>query len=140
MEFLLLTLIGIVVIAIATINLKKIKETKNWESVNGKVTESIARTTKGEHGEGSKSLFALTYQYFVNEKEFNNGRNYLTQTNYNVYDEQKKYPIGKEVTVHYNPNNPQESALILGTYTGVYIQMTIGAIAVLTGIFLAIFF
>ncbi len=59
--------------------------------------------------------FSITYEYFVDEAKFESSRvHFGYQTSSDVSYAQgfvNKYPVGKEVEVYYNPNDPSEAVL-----------------------------
>ena len=87
---------------------------KNWASTPGKVITSRVEVSGGEYT--SVSPF-IVYQYNVYDREYSNSQiragdahmsSYSSRDSYNMVD---KYPVGAEVTVYYDPENPQQSAL-----------------------------
>jgi len=100
---------------------KKSKEAKglreaarNWASTTGKVVTSRVEVSGGEYT--SVKPFVM-YQYSVYDREYSNSQikagdihvsTYRSRDSYNLVD---KYPVGAEVTVYYDPEDPQQSAL-----------------------------
>jgi len=100
---------------------KKSKEAKalreaarNWASTTGKVITSRVEVSGGDYT--SVSPF-IVYQYNVYGRDYSNSQikagdvhmsSYGSRDSYNIVD---KYPVGADVTVFYNPENPQQSAL-----------------------------
>lgn len=93
-------------------------------TVGGKILNSERR------GSSKSSAHDIEYQYVVNGYTFvsdtvsykASGSNYSRRT-------VRKYPVGKEVTVYYDPSNPRYSVLELGELEArVFLQAIFGAI------------
>jgi len=100
---------------------KKSKEAKalraaaeNWASTTGKVVTSRVEVSGGDHTTVSPHI---VFQYTVYGKEYSNSQikagdiHMSTYSSRNAYDIVDKYPAGSEVTVYYDPENPEQSAL-----------------------------
>lgn len=87
---------------------------KNWASTTGKVTTSRVEVSGGEYT--SVSPF-IVYQYNVYDRDYSNSQikagdvHISSYSSRAAYDMADKYPVGSEVTVYYNPEDPQQSAL-----------------------------
>ena len=87
---------------------------QNWSSTTGKVITSRVEVTGGDHTTVSPHI---VYQYNVYSNEYSNsqikvGDTFISSyTSRQSYDTVDKYPVGAEVTVYYDPENPQQSAL-----------------------------
>ncbi len=99
---------------------KKNTETQQWLPVPGKIISAslIGRSTKTSSGFERK----ITYEYVVNGHTYSSNRVAIGEMegNYSELhkDIEKLYPAGKEVTVYYNPLNPQEAVLRPGEFRG----------------------
>jgi hypothetical protein len=100
---------------------KKSKEAKalrdaarNWPSTVGKVITSRAEVSGGEY---TSVVPFIVYQYNVYGRDYSNSQikagdvHMSSYSSRAAYDKVDKYPVGSEVTVYYNPENPQQSAL-----------------------------
>ena len=100
---------------------KKSKEAKslreaarNWATTTGKIITSRVEVSGGEYT--SVRPFVV-YQYNVYSQDYSNSQikaGDVHMSSYNsraAYDKVDKYPVGSEVTVYYNPEDPQQSAL-----------------------------
>ncbi|MBN1452162.1 MAG: DUF3592 domain-containing protein [Anaerolineales bacterium] len=100
---------------------KKSKEAKtlreaarNWASTIGKVVTSRVEVSGGDHTSVSPHI---VFQYSVYGRGYSGsqikaGDVHLSSYSSRVaYDTVDKYPVGAEVTVYYDPENPQLSAL-----------------------------
>ena len=73
----------------------------SWHTTQGFI--SVSRRLKTKTG----TLSDISYSYWVNDKEYVNDRIYFGHNNTRV----KLYPLGKEVVVFYNPQDPQQASL-----------------------------
>ena len=87
---------------------------KNWATVSGRVITSRVEVSGGEYT--SVNPFVV-YQYNVYGRDYTNSQiragdihvsAYSSRDSYNIVD---RYPVGIEVTVYYDPEDPQRSAL-----------------------------
>ncbi|KXK12812.1 MAG: hypothetical protein UZ14_CFX002002050 [Chloroflexi bacterium OLB14] len=92
------------------------QDSQNWSTTTGKILMSSVQSQRSSTG-GYSIYPVIVYQYEVNGKTYQNqtvrvGDKFLK---INVVGQAQKtvdkYPIGKEVTVYYDPNNPAECAL-----------------------------
>ncbi|MBN2040216.1 MAG: DUF3592 domain-containing protein [Spirochaetes bacterium] len=101
------------------------KESVSWPSVKGKITYS--RVEAGRNNKKQEYLPSVKYIYRVNKKLYTG--NNITASD--VYQKTrgsantilKKYPVGGEVSVYYNPANPDNSVLETGMRRNVYIML-----------------
>ena len=109
--------------------LENAKNSVNWPTVPGKVTESKI----GSHtSDGSTTYSAdVTYRYLVEEAEIHSDRVWFGD-NYSSSDRTmferivNKYPVGKEVKVYYNPDDEFIAVLEPGAVTSSYIGFGMG--------------
>jgi len=87
---------------------------KNWTSTTGKVITSRVEVSGGEH----TSVYPrIVFEYHVYGKKYTGSQikagdiHWASYTSRASYDMVDKYPIGSEVTVYYDPENPQQAAL-----------------------------
>lgn len=89
---------------------------QNWSSTSGTVLMSSVQLSRSSTG-GSSIYPVIVYQYEVNGKTYQSqsiraGDKYLkVNVSWQAQETVDKYPIGKQVTVYYDPNNPAECAL-----------------------------
>lgn len=111
-----------------------------WPSVQGVVTVSKVAGERAFHPH-------IEYEYSVG------GRTYRDSTTLDLpsfggrrskYDAAEfvasQYPVGRKVTVHYNPQNPSESNLRVFPSWAVYGKMSVGILLSAFGVFCAIGF
>jgi len=92
-------------------------QSKSWAHAQGVVYQSEWVENHLNHGEGTANI---AYRYSVGGQSYE-GTNILPGTNeYLTPDIQAKlrqYPVGANVTVFYDPADPQDSALEIGVIT-----------------------
>jgi hypothetical protein len=116
------------------VSLPKAINAKYFPTVVGKITSSEVGTPivgVGREGGDRVQTFTLdiTYKYVVNGKTYSSKKRrwHEVQSSFHRYHDSiaRKYPLGKSVTVYYNPNNPKvavlEPGLGLGALMGLFI-------------------
>jgi hypothetical protein len=101
------------------------KESMAWPSAKGKITYSHAAPHRGDSGQ--QFLPSVKYTYNVNGKAYT-GRRITSSDVYqrnlgSAKDILKKYPIGGEVAVYYDPADPGTSLLEIGIRRNVYVLL-----------------
>ncbi|NJN80338.1 MAG: DUF3592 domain-containing protein [Anaerolineales bacterium] len=90
---------------------------QNWLSTTGTILMSSVQSRRSSSSGGYSDYPVIVYQYQVNGQSYQSQRLKAGEQFFNVnvswqaQETINKYPIGKEVTVYYDPNNPAESAL-----------------------------
>ena len=94
-----------------------LKAATTWPATTGRVIKSRVEVSGGEH----TSVYPrITYAYDVNGRAYQNDllragdRIMRVSTGQDAYATVDRYPEGANVTVYYNPANPQESVLEKG--------------------------
>ncbi len=116
-------LFGAAIICIGVKMLNEANESKGWQTVVGKVIGSSIQAKRFNTG-SSSSRGGITYHADVRYEYVVDG---LTQSSteisagdYGSSDPSharqvaKQYPVGREVTVHYSPENPAKAVLQAG--------------------------
>ena len=106
------------------------KASTAWPFVKAQITYSHASYHKGEPG--SEYMPTVKYSYTVTSKRYTGNR--ITASD--VYEKSKsgaddilrQYPVGGQVSVYYDPENPGSSLLKVGVKQNIYIMMA-GALA-----------
>lgn len=92
------------------------QESQNWASTTGTIMMSSVQSRRSGTG-GYSTIPVIVYQFEVNGKTIQSqniraGDKYLkVNVSWQAQETVDKYPIGKQVTVYYDPNNPAECAL-----------------------------
>jgi hypothetical protein len=110
-----LAAIGLAGLAVAK---RRIAQTAQWPSVRGRIVTSEVTTTAVKTGRVFReSLVANTvYSYSVNGRNFRgDARRVVPMLHFETEGTPEeivgKYPVGKSVTVYYDPNNPADALL-----------------------------
>ena len=101
------------------------KESMAWTSAKGTITYSHAAPHRGDSGQ--KYLPSVKYTYIVDGNAYTGRRitsSDVFQRNLgSAKDILKKYPIGGEVAVYYDPADPGTSLLEIGIKRNIYVLL-----------------
>jgi hypothetical protein len=123
----------------------KLQQSKDWLTTMGKIISSeldAQMTTDDEGNETTTYLALITFSYKVGETIYESDRinfDYGMRTS-NIQKQQsvvKQYPVGREITVYYDPADPQQSVLekrVDATFT----TMLVSAVFIAIGLIVAI--
>jgi len=105
--------------------LDKAKASNEWPSTDGKVIESELERHRGNEGETMYKALVV-YEYSLDGGEFESDRvwfggGYSTSDRSEMQAVVKEYPVGKNVTVYYSPDDPGEAVLKPGAYFSSYL-------------------
>lgn len=102
----------------------EVRKAMRWRRTEGRITHSAitarrvrtAQTHAGTQGRGDREVrnFAdIRYEYSVNGQRFKGQRVSIGEDpgNFRVAETLARYPVGKQVVVHYDPENPAEAVL-----------------------------
>lgn len=122
--------------------LSKAKESVNWPVVTGSVTRSEVAQKRDSDGDRTYRP-DVEYKYSVDEEDFVGFDVYVASSSMwsssrsSANETVRKYKVGKDVEVHYNPNDPADAVLEPGTNWMTYLPFGIGLIfAVIGGLIL----
>jgi len=97
-------------------------ESVGWPAVKGRITYSHAQPRKAKTG--SEYLPSVRYAYKVNGKSYTGTRISASELYFKslgrARDRLRNYPVGGEVSVRYEPDNPGNSLLETGLPGNVY--------------------
>lgn len=110
--------------------LQDARASASWPSAEGRVIGSeVTRSTDADGGDSYSP--EVTYSYTVENASYTND---LIKFGENAYGSRNKaeeiaanYPVGRAVTVYYDPEQPDLSALEPGVTAGSFIVLCIGA-------------
>ncbi len=92
-----------------------------WPSVSGLITRSNLEARRT--GTGSRRRVEhdveISYEYVVDGAVYRNDVVRFDQQNLTLKNKQllvSSHPVGKKVTVYYNPDRPKQSVLVQGSY------------------------
>lgn len=114
--------------------LQDARASESWPTADGVVIRS--EVTRSTDAEGSDSYSPeITYAYTVNNEQL---ANKTIKFGENSYSNRRKaeeiansYPVGRNVTVYYDPEKPDKSVLEPGVSAGSYIVIGIGVFFIL---------
>lgn len=122
--------------------LQTAKASASWPTAEGIVTESeVSHSTDSEGGDSYSP--EVTYRYQVGNLFYENN---TIKFGENAYSSRRRaeqiaatYPVGRGVTVYYNPDQPDRSVLEPGVSAGSYIVLAIGLLFVVVSLVAALF-
>lgn len=123
----------------AIVTIPKSLKTKDWVTVQGKITDS--RLVKAQHTKrtGQRiTVFSATidFEYGVDGNTYTGSRKRFADRSKDGAKVRKamlaRFPIGETVPVYYNPNEPSEAVLVKGL-AGKYIFAVLVFLIVLAG-------
>ncbi len=116
-------IVGLMITAFGWRAFQKGKATQQWPSVSGKVSETRLASEEND------LLPDIRFNYTVNENHYEGRVEFPpgTMPMPGFADNQlEKYPLGSEVAVYYNPQQPQQSTLEPGRATDDWLILAIG--------------
>ena len=119
------------------------KASPAWPTVTGVITVAeLGKQMGNERDESTTYSADISYDYLVNDRSYVNGavsfdgvKSSDPSTARRIL---KRYPVGKQVTVYYNPSDPQDAVLEPGLTAGSWFLPSFGGGFVVVGI--AVFF
>ncbi len=117
-------------------------ESRSWPRIPGKITASYAeQQTRRSSDTGHSSYFVyvarIRYSYSADGKAYTSdeisfgGNQYTSKRKYKTEKYLKQFPVGKSVTVYYNPGDPSQSVLKQGITGGSLLILAGGIIFLL---------
>ena len=105
--------------------IKEAKESVKWPSVTGKVLTSDVNTSRNSDG---KTMYSaeVAFNYTVEGKTYTSssidmGPKSSSSSSSDAYNTAGQYPVGKSVSVYYNPELPSHGVLETGVPTSLTI-------------------
>jgi hypothetical protein len=134
-------LIGMIILGFGLRNLIQAYASRHWPSVPGTVTSSKVVRHRGTGTGKSKSKDSfwaeVWYSYTVNEKTLSGNRvlygDYGSSDRSHAQRLVRRYPVGKEVSVHYSPKQPAKCVLEPGAKISTWVIPLSGTAFVLLG-------
>jgi hypothetical protein len=108
---LVLVILNVIFLAIIFFTQRKVNAINEWPTTTGKVLTS--QTEWRSSGEGSAEYPVVLYSYRANGQEFQ-GRRIAPGMEVGGIGARKvveRYPVNSQVTVYYNPENPEDAVL-----------------------------
>lgn len=136
------TLLGVVFFAMGSgvliygvRNLLLADASRNWPTVKGKVTVSKMGTHRGD--KSTTYSADVAYDYTVNGTRYTGDRvtfgSVSTSSTARARRVLNRYPKGKEVTVYYNPEDPEQSVLEPGIHGATWFLPAFGLLFAVVG-------
>lgn len=91
-----------------------LSDARSWQSTTGTITKSRVEVSGGEMTSISPRIvyeFTVNFQIYQGNQIRAGEKFWAPRTSEEIYDLVDQYPIGKSVTVYYDPENPENSAL-----------------------------
>jgi uncharacterized integral membrane protein len=126
-------------------NFSKARLSKNWLSTSGKIVSSEldAQTTTDEDGYQTTTYIAnIVFEYQVDKTSFkcdciNFDYGMRTSNKRKQQSIVEQYPAGSQVTVYYDPDEP-EQAVLEKRVNGVFTTIMVSAVFILIGVIVAV--
>lgn len=121
--------------------LQDARASASWPTVDGRVTRS--EVTESTDADGADTYRPeVTYEYQVDDRSYENSTIKFGENSYSTRRRAEEiaanYPVGKRVTVAYDPNEPGQSVLEPGVTGGSYIVLGVGAVFVAVSLLILI--
>lgn len=106
-----------------------------WPTIEGEVISSEIVTNGGRRT--VKYRAAIQYEYSVNGRKYSSDKVTIMPTKGTRDKAQRqvnKYPVGKTISVHYDPNEPEFAVLEPGRTGYIYLPFILGAVFATIGL------
>lgn len=131
--------IGLILLVWTISQLVKLRMSHGWPSTMGSVIESKIQTGDYRRGGNYKYQPMVHYKYIVQGQNYTSSRITIEDASYDdvtvpqqIID---KYPLNKQVVIHYNPSDPQDAVLEFDM-NGIYYEFGLGFMLIALGFFL----
>ena len=132
-------ILGVMLSILMPISISRGKKSTAWPGVRATVTsaEVEERHEYDEDGEHVYYYPRIHYEYQVEDQDFSGSRYKLLNSSMSkrkAFELISHFHEGDIITAHYNPDKPEESVLITGVQTYLYIFLVIGIGLTILGI------
>ncbi len=116
------------------------KESSKWPSVTGKIVSShvAPRRTNNKN----EYMPSVRYDYTVSGRSLIGSRitasDTYEKTSSGAADILKKYPVGAEIPVFFNPDDPAKAVLVTGLKSNVFVLLGAAAICLLLAVLILV--
>lgn len=137
------SVVGIMFVLIGYFFVKGARKVEKWVETKGVVVDS--KVVSHPDLDNNQAMFApvITYRFKVGEDEYTSSDYGFMDLSYDNPRKAeriaKKYPVGKEITVYYNPEKPYKAVLVKKSNFLIYIPLFLGCLFALIG-FAILFF
>jgi hypothetical protein len=117
--------------------LDQAKQSANWPTVEGKIESS--EVTQRHDDKGTSYSADICYSYPVKDRTYKSSRiwyggGFSSSSSGEFYRLVDRYPKGKVVAVHYDPEHPEEAVLEAGAFFTSYILYVVGWVFLVIGV------
>lgn len=111
--------VGIIIAVFSYSGYRASLASESWPTATGSIVRSEIEKQTSTSGEGAdkkttvKEYPKITYQYLIDGKAYTSGKISFLPTG-NAKQVVSRYPVGKSVSVSYNPDKPEQAVLIPG--------------------------
>ena len=137
----ILLIVGLGIIAGVYYFYRTAAASQSWPTTSGTVTLSSYYRNDSRDSDGHTSITygaKIHYKYQVDGTDYHGDRvsslDYSSSNTKHVHSIMDRYPMGKEVTVHYNPDNPSDALLEPGVHWVFYLLFAVGGFLALMGL------
>lgn len=108
-------MVGVLVLAVV-VKMREVRGAQSWRTTTGRVTRSEVRAQTRrdmDDRERTRSVPFVSYEYTAGGRRFSGNRISLAEIipESDIESTLDRYPVGREVTVYYNPANPKQAVL-----------------------------
>jgi hypothetical protein len=132
--------VGLLLLTIGALQIYRGEQSKEWPTVPGVITvaELGKQSDRDSDGRTSTTYRAdISYDYLVNDTAYVNGNVHFGSMQSSDPSTAravlKRYPVGKSVTVYYNPARPQQAVLEPGVAAVAWILPALGLLFAVVG-------
>ena len=107
---------------------------ERWPVTEGVILTAKMQSHSGEHGDTYST--AVTYEYRVVGEKYTGNKiaiGAMSSSSSYAHGVLDRYPVGKQVVVHYSPEHPTEAVLETGIHGGTWICLGVGIAFALAG-------
>lgn len=133
----LFSMLGMALILLGYYFVQEAIESENWPATKGTVLEvKVTRRTSSQQNNKVEYYYSATYGYKVEGQSYTGSRYSLgsgsrSDRMFNSRPEAERagkaaFPIGSNVVVYYNPDNPDSTVLKPGANWGTYVPIFLG--------------
>ena len=131
----LFILIGLIAMGSGVWMAFKSVSSEQWPVTDGVVLTAEMKSHSGEHGDTYSA--AVTYEYRVTGEKYTGNKIAIGSMSSSTSYAQgilSRYPVGKQVVVHYSPEHPAEAVLETGIHGGTWVCLGVGMAFALFGL------
>jgi hypothetical protein len=134
--------LGMLILAISIVRLYKFSISRTWLSTIGRITSSEMETRRVARGRSVTYHAAIVYDYSVEGTKYAGKRisfgDYGSGNPNHARQILNRYPVGKQISVYYNPSKPEDSVLERRLSWTIYLTLIVGAAVSALGLVLTV--